>query len=297
MIGARLDHWLYRGGAAGRTAGAGDAMRILPTLQGPVRALDSGGHGPVLLFAPDGPCVIEHYAALVAALRTDFRVVVFDLPGFGMSAPTAGYAHRLEQGADVILGVLDALCIARATLCFSCVNGFYAMAAAAKAPARVERLILAQTPGVAAMQAWTARMIPRPLRVPGLGQAINFFSRRKLARIWYRTALPKGADARPFDAPAQATLDHGGCFCLAGVVQGMAPTPVDHPLLQPRDVPVTLLWGGADFSHKYTDPDSLLPHLPQARILRFDAIGHFPDLEQPDTYAAVVREALHGTTS
>jgi pimeloyl-ACP methyl ester carboxylesterase len=297
MTGALTDHLLSRGSAARRSRHAGADTRLIDTRHGAVRVFDSGGNGRALLFAPDGPCVIEHYAALIERLRTDFRVVVFDLPGFGMSAPTARYAHRLEQGADVILGVLDALDIARATLCFSCVNGFYAIAAAAKAPERIERLILSQTPGIAAMQAWTTRMIPAPLRVPVLGQLINFFSRRKLARTWYRIALPRSTDRTPFDTPALAALDHGGCYCLAGVVQGMASTPVDHPLLQLRDTPVTLLWGEADFSHKYTQPDSLLAHLPQAHILRFDAIGHFPDLEQPHAYAAVVREALRGTST
>jgi pimeloyl-ACP methyl ester carboxylesterase len=291
MSGALTDHLLSRFGAAQRMRQPGDGTRWIDLAQGRIRVLDSGGDGPALLFAPDGPCVIEHYAALIDELRADFRVVVFDLPGFGLSAPGAGYAHRLEQGADVILAVLDALGIARASLCFSCVNGFYAIAAAAKSPARIERLILSQTPGAAAMQAWTARMIPAPLRVPVLGQLFNFFSRRKLARIWYRVALPKHADRQPFDRPAQAALDHGGCYCLAGVVQGMAPTLSDHRLLQARDTPATLLWGSADFSHRYTQADSLLAHLPQARTLRYDAIGHFPDLEQPQVYAAVVRDA------
>lgn len=295
MIGALADHLLYRADATLRARHAGAGTRWIDTPHGGVRALDSGGDGPALVFAPDGPCVIEHYAALIDTLRADFRVVVFDLPGFGLSAPSARYAHRLEQGADVILGVLDTLGIARATLCLSCVNGFYAIAAAAKAPERIERLILSQTPGIDAMRAWTARMIPWPLRVPVLGRLINFLGRRRLARTWYRIALPRTADRAPFDGPAQTALDHGGCFCLAGVVDGMAPTPAHHPLLQLRNTPVILLWGSADFSHKYTQPDSLLAHLPQARILRFDAIGHFPDLEQPDAYAAIVRKAFGDT--
>lgn len=292
MTGALVDHLLYRADAVLRARHAGAGTRWIDTPHGRLRVLDSGGDAPALLFAPDGPCVIEHYAPLIERLRADFRVVVFDLPGFGLSAPSARYTHRLEQGADAIVAVLDALGIARATLCFSCVNGFYAIAAATRAPSRVDRLILAQTPGIEAMQAWTARMIPWPLRLPGLGQLLNFLGRRRLARTWYRIALPRTTDRAPFDAPAQTALDHGGCFCLAGVVQGMAPTAVDHPLLQLRDLPVTLLWGGADFSHRHTQPESLQALLPQASILRFDAVGHFPDLEQPDTYAAVVRNAL-----
>ncbi|MES0872956.1 alpha/beta fold hydrolase [Sinimarinibacterium thermocellulolyticum] len=139
MIGALSDHLLYRPLRARRQRVDGP-WRWLATAHGALRVLDTGGDHSVLLFAPDGPCVIEHYAALVETLRADFRVVVFDLPGFGLSAPSPGYAHRLEQGAAVILGVLDALGIERATLCFSCIDGFYAIAAAATAPARFDAI-------------------------------------------------------------------------------------------------------------------------------------------------------------
>lgn len=300
MLGALTDHLLYRGSAARRRAAARAwpvQMRIVDTALGPIRVHDGGGRGPALVLAPDGPCVIEHYARLIELLSPDFRVVVFDLPGFGHSVPTASYGHRLDQGAAATLAVLDALAIERATLAFSCVNGFYAIAAAALAPRRIEHLVLSQTPGIVAMQAWTQRMIPAPLRIPGLGQLINFAGRRKLAAIWLGTALPRGSDRAPYDEIAQAALDDGGCYCLAGVVQGMLPTSEDDRLLRLADTPVTLLWGGADRSHRHTQPESLRTHLPQARILRYDRIGHFPDLEQPEIYAAVVRDALLAKTA
>lgn len=300
MFGALIDHLLYRAGAGRRRAAARAwpaQMRIVDTALGPIRVHDGGGRGPALVLAPDGPCVIEHYARLIELLGPDFRVVVFDLPGFGHSVPTASYGHRLDQGAAATLALLDALSIDRATLAFSCVNGFYAIAAAALAPRRIEHLILSQTPGIVAMRAWTQRMISAPLRIAGLGQLINFFSRRKLATIWFGAALPRGSDPASFHDIAQAALDDGGCYCLAGVVQGMLATAEDNRLLRLADTPVTLLWGGSDRSHRHTQPESLRRHLPQARILRYDHIGHFPDLEQPEIYAAVVRDALLAKTA
>ena len=37
------------------------------------------------------------------------RVVVFDMPGFGFSFPRGSYRHTIAEGAEVVLGIMDAL--------------------------------------------------------------------------------------------------------------------------------------------------------------------------------------------
>lgn len=289
----QLDHWLYRSLAGRRQRSAARwpaGMRWVSIPAGAVRVYDSGGDKPPLVFAPDGPCVIEHYAALRELLAEDFRVIVFDLPGFGLSPPPASYLHRLAEGADVVTTLLAALDVPPATLVMSCVNGFYALAAAQRAPQRISRLILCQTPSIAAMQDWTDRVVPAPIKQPILGQLLGFSGRRRIARGWYRLAVADQAQCHAFDETAMQALHEGGCFCFAGVVQGMQVTDAHDPLLQPpADLPVTLVWGEADRSHRRTDPDSLRAHCPQAEILRMPGVGHFPELEAPEAFAAVVR--------
>lgn len=296
MIGARADAWLYRGLAGRRRRAARawpDEMRWIDTAAGPVRVRDTGGDRPPVVFAPDGPCTVEHYDRLVDLLRDDFRVVVFDLPGFGFSAPDAGYGHRLEEGGRIVVAVLEALELPPATLALSCVNGFYALAAARMAPGRVVRLMLCQTPDTTAMKTWAARTIPSPIETPVIGQLLNYFSRRRLARIWLRMAVADSAQRPPFLDTADGALRQGGCFCLAGVVQGMLSTRDDNPLLHvPPSVPVTLVWGRADRSHRRTDPQSLRAHCPHLDVVTFDEAGHLPDLEAPERYAALLRDRL-----
>lgn len=294
MIGARTDAWLYRGLAGRRRRAARhwpDGMRWLETAVGPVRVRDTGGDRPPVVFAPDGPCTVEHYDALVALLRDDFRVVVFDLPGFGFSAPDRSYGHGLAEGGRVVAAVLVALELPPATLALSCVNGFYAMAAARLTPERVARLVLCQTPDLAAMKKWAARTIPSPIETPLIGQLLNYLSRRRLARIWLRMAVADEARQPAFLATADDGLRQGGCYCLAGVVQGMLTTRDDDALLQvPADIPVTLVWGRSDPTHRRTDPQSLRAHCPHLEVVTFDDAGHLPDLEAPERYAALLRD-------
>lgn len=300
MLGPALDALLYRLLARRRARAASSwpvTMRCVDTVNGRLRVADSGGEQPVLLIAPDGPCVIEHYAPLVALLQARLRVVVVDLPGFGHSAPSARYTHRLAHGAQVLIDVLDALQIERAALALSCVNGYYAIAAARTAPDRISQLFLAQTPGLPGLQDWTQRMVPAPIRVPVLGQALNFLTRRKVAHGWYSVALAHREDRAPFRQIADTSLQQGGCYCFAGVVQGMSATRGEDPLLRALDVPATLVWGAADRSHRHTDPETLRAHLPQLRIVRYEDCGHFPELEAPQRYAALVLDTLFPATS
>ena len=101
MIGSLLDSFLTRRSASGRTGSAlaGLSMRFIESTASSIRVLDSGSGKPCIVFVPDGPNVIEHYERLSELLAPDYRVVCFDMPGFGFSLPSSSYTHSLDQGA------------------------------------------------------------------------------------------------------------------------------------------------------------------------------------------------------
>lgn len=293
MIASLLDSLLTRWSASGRLAAIAGvpAMRIVESPAGSIRVLDTGSScKPCVVFVPDGPNVIEHYEHLSALLAPDYRLVCFDMPGFGLSLPSSSYRHSLDQGAGAVLDVLDALGIGQATLAFSCANGFYALRAAQIAPHRVASLFLAQTPSLPAMHAWAMRTVPGPLRIPVLGQLAGWALRRKTASAWYAMALPRGTDRCFYRDHSHRALAQGACFCLAGVVQGLLREAVSA--VKVAGTPCTMVWGGLDRSHLATKALSLLDCVPHAEIVHFDDCGHFPDLEQPERYANFLNEHI-----
>ncbi len=62
---------------------------------------DRGGDKSLLIMTPDGSNAVEHHAGLIHPLRSNFRVVCFDMPGFGFSRPRRTYDHTLERGANL----------------------------------------------------------------------------------------------------------------------------------------------------------------------------------------------------
>lgn len=280
-----LDALLYRRHRVPDRAG----FAVLATAQGPVRVFDSGGEKPPVLLVPDGPNVIEHYAGLVERLRASRRVVLVDLPGFGFSFPQAHYEHRLEQGGAVLLAVMAALSLQGVTLVCTCVNGYYAIAAAKlDTQQRIARLLLAQTPSLADMRGWTQRIVPRPAHLPVIGQLLQFTQRRKIAAGWYHAALARREDRPRFKEVAANAFDAGACFCLPSVVQGVSREPEWPAVLQGVTLPTTLVWGAADRSHKPSDPAGIQRHLPQADVRVWAHCGHFPDLEDEAAFAALL---------
>jgi pimeloyl-ACP methyl ester carboxylesterase len=262
-------------------------MRFIESVTGTIRALDTGSDLPCVVMVPDGPNVIEHYERLLPLLARDYRLVCFDMPGFGLSLPSSSYRHSLDQGARAVLDVLDALGIRQATLAFSCANGFYALRAAQIAPDRIGSLFLAQTPSLSAMHAWTRRIVPWPLRIPVLGQFVSWTFRLKTTNAWYEMALPRSTDRTFYRRHAHHALAQGACFCLAGVVQGLLRETISA--VNVTGTPCTMVWGGQDRSHRATSALSLRDCVPHAEIVHFGDCGHFPDLEQPERYARYLR--------
>jgi pimeloyl-ACP methyl ester carboxylesterase len=264
-------------------------MKLVATRAGMLRILDTGGHKQPLLIVPDGPCVIEHYTDLIDLLSPDFRLVCFDLPGFGFSYPAFRYDFSITQTAEVVIEVMDLIDIRDAALSFTCANGFVALCLAKNYPKRISHLVLGQTPSFQLMRQWNEQIIPKILHVPYVGQSIVAGFSRKLSSRWYDTALPQNSEHKSqFVKYADRALKSGGCFCLASLVQGLSRTQ-DREISE-VSVPTLLIHGNKDRSHRHTDFTSLREHVPSAEVITFQGCGHFPDLERPHEYAKHIKQ-------
>jgi len=264
---------------------------IVSTDFGKIRVFDTKENKPVIISVPDGPNVIEHHENLILKLSKNFRVICFEFGGFGMSYPNSKYDYSFDKSSRLIINLLDILKIDRATFCFSCSNGFYAIKAAELFPDRVEHLFLSQTPSITAMLSWTDENVPTILRYPVIGQIVNSFSEKKLAKTWYSYALPKATNNSDYINTAVSSLKNGGCFCLSSLVQGLEKESLSK--LNVLKVPATVIWGKQDYTHRKTDNKSILEHLPNCEIIEFENCGHFPELEDTNRYVELLKNKLN----
>ena len=241
-----------------------------------------------IVFCADPPVTLELYDELIAELAADFRVVVFELPAFGLSLPRLGLSFGLEAMAGVIREFLQQLALGPYVLAFPCVPAYSALWLAGHHPELVSGLVLMQAPDWQGELDWKHGRDPKNiLGRPYLGQIMLRLLRRQRAGLWYRLALGRRELLPHFTDTTQCAFDHGAGFSLASAFQGHLNGP--EPAFGNITQPALVVWGQADRSHQHTDQASIRRYLPQARILSFTEAGHFPELEAPQRFAAEVR--------
>jgi pimeloyl-ACP methyl ester carboxylesterase len=268
--GRRLSPRLFEGAARLDTRGGTVRYRRVPC-----------DRGPKLLFAVDGPNVLEQYEATFAAFNGRADVTVFEPPGTGASAPAPGFPFTFSALADVAREVIVTLRLAPVTLVFPCYLGFVAALLS-----REHRAVLVQTPSWADMRAWAERVDRRRmLRRPVVGQVLVRTRRQALARLWYRSSAGDAERAQRLTVPAVDVLRAGGCFCLASLFQGIE----REPFAANDCAPHMLLWGPRDRTHRKVDPAEAWPG---AAVRRLETCGHSPELEEPEVFAQTLLDGL-----
>ncbi len=267
-------------------------MNLLDMSFGKLRVLDTKEGKRTVIIIPDGPNVIEHHFHLIENLRSKFRVVVVDLPGFGFSTHDGGYDYSYVKTNELLLELLDLINVPDVNIVFPCANGFYGLAFTHTYPEKVKSLTLIQTPSQNEMNNWADRTVPNYLKKPVLGQILMPFFEKKFADKWYDYALPKGVDRKPYSSVALKCLQDGGNFCLCSLTQGLQ-SQEEGLLYVDSKIPATLVYGAKDFTHKHTDFSSITRYNNKMELICFENSGHFPDLEETDKFAKLLLEKLN----
>ena len=113
---------------------------------------------PPLVMSNSLGTSLEMWEPQMAVLGGRYRVVRYDSRGHGRSEATPG-PYSIEQLAGDVVGLLDALAIPRAHFCGLSLGGMVGMRLGIDAPARIDRLVLANTGAkIGTPEMWNARI-------------------------------------------------------------------------------------------------------------------------------------------
>ena len=236
---------------------------------------------------PDAPAIImlhgfgsslHTWEAWAQALSDRYRVIRFDLPGFGLTGPDPTGDYTDVHAEQVLAALMDQLHVPRAILIGNSMGGRLAWSFAASHPARVSRLVLISPDGFAS---------------PGIpyGQAMGVPMTARLLPYVMPTLLLRASLAPAYGDPRRLTdevvirypdmiLSPGvRDAVLARMQQDALEDPV--PVLRTLHLPVLLLWGEKDHLIPISNAADYLAVLPNAKLVTLPGLGHVPQEEQP----------------
>jgi pimeloyl-ACP methyl ester carboxylesterase len=253
---------------------------------------------PVLLLIHGVVASLHTWEAWLPAFASDYRVIRFDVPGFGLTGPPHNGEYSAERMLKVLDLLLDHLDVSKASIVGNSLGGYIAWNYALHKPERVEKLVLIDPAGYpmakvpwmiasAALPGATLAMplwMPRALIAEGIRQVYGEPERIQPGVIdrYYDLSRRPGnrlAMMKIFRLLMQVNRDE------------LHTTPVRVAAIQ---APTLLLWGARD---RWISPSHVAlwqRDLPSIQVQVYAGVGHIPMEEIPAQSAADTLRFLQG---
>ncbi|MFT7724116.1 MAG: alpha/beta hydrolase [Roseateles sp.] len=229
----------------------------------------------------------EGWAGELARTR---RVISFDLPGFGLTGPSADGDYRDVRYVAFVRALLARLGVGRAIVAGNSLGGGIAWQLALADPARVAGLVLVDAAGhQAEPEAEAVPLVWRLARLPVLREGLRWVLPRRAVEDGVRSVYgdPGRVDAALVDRYYELALREGNRAALMRRLDQLAPGPVAR--LGEIRVPTLILWGGRDRLIPPRWAQAFHQALPGSRLVVFPQLGHVPQEEDPAATLAALR--------
>ncbi|HEY1402585.1 MAG TPA: alpha/beta hydrolase [Pyrinomonadaceae bacterium] len=228
--------------------------------------------------------------ALVPLAEAGFRVVAPDLVGFGFSGKPGGGEYTIEAQARIIVGLLDALGIERASLVGSSYGGAVAAVCALDYAERVERLVLV---GAVSNDEIIRRPLLRLAATPLMGELLApvLLDARRFVKNHLRKtyAAQNGymldtARITAHQRPLRASATHRAILCT---LRNWRATRIEREAARIIQ-PTLLVWGAHDRDVPLRCGERLHELIAHSRLFVFADCGHLPQEERPREFVSLV---------
>jgi pimeloyl-ACP methyl ester carboxylesterase len=251
---------------------------------------DSGPRqAPAVVLLHGFGASLQTWDAWAQALSQTHRVIRLDLPGSGLSPPDPANDYTDARSLQLLLSLLDALDVSRASIVGHSMGGRIAWTFAAKHPERTDRLVLIAPDGFAsagfeygkpmdvpASLSWMRHVLPKPLLRMSLQSAYAQPDHLSDALTTRYHDLLRAPGARP--------------AMLERLKQTVLQEP--EPMLRQIQAPTLLLWGEADAMIPLSNARDYLQAIAGSRLLSWPGVGHLPQEEAAEVSLQAVVDFL-----
>jgi 2-hydroxy-6-oxonona-2,4-dienedioate hydrolase len=242
-----------------------------------IHYIEAGRGAPLILIhglADD----VAVWDAVIPPLAARFRVIALDQIGFGRSdKPLLNY--RVRTFVDFLDAFVTELKIDRASLVGSSLGGWVAADFALKHPERVERLVLSDSPGFAA--------VPKSIDSRALS-ALRLASRDDIRFLGPLTFHDKRFYEN-VDLAFKQRVAAGDSYTVRQILDSMirGEDTLDNRLAAIKQ-PTLVVWGREDKLIPLSFGERFRREIKASRLCVIDNCGHMPQVECPSEFATAM---------
>lgn len=237
---------------------------------------EDNGSGPAVLLSHGYSATARMWAGQVEALKSQYRIVTWDMRGHGQSdSPDDAAAYSEQATVDDMAAVLEHLGIESAVIGGLSLGGYMSLAFNLAHPKMVRALMLFDTG-------------------PGYRNPVGREGWNETARRRAEVFEAKGLDALGSSAEVRVS-QHRSAQGLAHAARGML-AQFDARVIESLDsisVPTLVLVGDKDQPF-LAGTDYMANKIPNATKVVIENAGHASNIDQPEAFNAEVRRFLAG---
>lgn len=253
------------------------------------------GEGPVLLMLHGNPTWSFLYRKMITALKSDFRCIAPDFPGFGLSEQTDAYDFSAESHSKVLEEFLRKINIDHYILIAQDWGGPIGLSVAEKHPDKIIGAVLGNT------WAWALK---GNYRYEGfswvMGGPIGRWMAKSFNGVW-KVFMKKGFYKKPsretlamYEAPftEKNNRTQTAIFPRQLIKAYEFEKTLEKKLNKISNIPVLFTWGVKDFAFKIDQLERFKRHFPihQTHLLE---TGHFWQDEQGELVNKLISDLYH----
>ena len=250
------------------------------------------GEGPPLILLHGIPTSSLLWREVIPVLAQTRRVIAPDMLNYGQSDKPERADASINAQARILVGLMDALGLARADLAAHDIGGGVAQIVAVRHPERLNRLILLSA---ICFDSWP---IPEfePLQEPGAEAAMSVreFANMLCDFLPQGVASTNGLSTEATNIMLRPWAGEAGKAALFRNFRRLNPeyTMAIARELETLDLPTLVLWGDKDPFQKPAYAQRLADAIPGARLEWIEGAAHWIMEEQPGEVAARIAAFL-----
>ncbi len=253
-------------------------------------------NGPVLLLI-HGVCSSLHtWDGWVAILKDHFRIIRFDIPGFGLSGQIPSKNYTPEYSVHLLNKSIEHMGIKKLSIAGNSLGGFIAWKFAVKHPDKVEKLILIDSVGYPQEMPWllkfSTNIFVRPFARVGMPR---YFINKAVHEVYGDQSKVTDDTVDRYFELSQKEGNRSAWIDVFLVMKDYSRRKDLSKGITDLQCPIMVMWGTKDIWIPYTTEfPKWQKDLPHALFKVYEGAGHIPMEEIPEQTAKDAYEFLTG---